>query len=109
MSICNQITLIRLDRAYFTETENWKHCSKIIFKYMNSLWDLFLMKKLLKSEICGSMNSAQVHCSPWKSQQMGLLFMNSSRITPWNAWKPKRKKNAELQNANAIISIQTGT
>ena len=36
--------------------------------------------------------------------------MNSSHITSWNAWKPKTKKmkNAELQNANAIISIQTG-
>ena len=29
-------------------------------------WDPFLMKKLLKSGICGSVNSAQ----PWKSQQM---------------------------------------
>ena len=28
------------------------------------------MKKLLKSEICGSINSARVHCSPRKSQQM---------------------------------------
>ena len=40
--------------------------------------------------------------------------MNSSHITPWNAWKPKKEKkkkkeNVELQNANAIISIQTGT
>ena len=33
-------------------------------------WDPFLMKKLLKSGICGSMNSAHVHCSSWKSQQM---------------------------------------
>ena len=27
-------------------------------------------KKLLKSEICGSVNGIQVQCSPWKSQQM---------------------------------------
>ena len=27
---------VRLDRTYFVETENWKHCSKIIFKCMNS-------------------------------------------------------------------------
>ena len=25
-----------LDRTYFAETENWKHCSKIIFKCVNS-------------------------------------------------------------------------
>ena len=23
----------------FAETENWKHCSKIVFKYVNSAWD----------------------------------------------------------------------
>ena len=27
---------IYLDRTYFAETENWKHCSKIIFKCVNS-------------------------------------------------------------------------
>ena len=36
------------------ETEN---TSKIILKCVNSVVDLFLMKKLLKSEICGSVNS----------------------------------------------------
>ena len=25
-----------LDKTYFAETENWKYCSKIIFKYVNS-------------------------------------------------------------------------
>ena len=34
------------------------------------LWDPFLMKKLLKSGICGFVNSERVHCSPWNSQQM---------------------------------------
>ena len=45
--------------------ENWKvklktekYCSKIIFKVWIVPWDQFLMKKLLKSEICGSMNNA---------------------------------------------------
>ena len=28
------------------------------------------MKKLVKSGICGSINSTRVHCSPWKIQQM---------------------------------------
>ena len=25
-----------LDITYFTETKNWKHCNKIIFKYVNN-------------------------------------------------------------------------
>ena len=58
------------------------------------------MKKLLKSGICGSVNSARMHCSPWKSQPLRLLFneqcMNSRRITPEtreNKNKNKTKKN----------------
>ena len=58
------------------------------------------MKKLLKSAICGSVNSARMHCSPWKSQPLRLLFneqcMNSRRITPEtreNKNKNKTKKN----------------
>ena len=33
-------------------------------------YDSFLMKKLLKSEICGFVNSTRVHYLQWKSQQM---------------------------------------
>ena len=37
-----------------------------------------------------------VHCSPWKSQHLRLLFMkqymNSNRI-PWNEWKPQKEKD----------------
>ena len=67
------------------------------------------MKKLLKSGICGSVNSAQMHCSLWKSQHLRLLFneqcMNSSRITPkrMKTKKKKRKKRTKrgLTNADA--------
>ena len=52
------ILRVCLDRTYFAETENWKHCSKIIFKLWIVLWDPFLMKKLIKNEICGSVNRA---------------------------------------------------
>ena len=45
------------------------------------LWDPFLMKKLLKSEICGFVNNARIHRSRAKSQQVRL---------------PK-KKNAEMR------------
>ena len=51
---------------------------------MNSAVDPFLMKKLLKSGICGSVNSARMHCSPRKSQ---LLRAKQK--------KKKKEKNAE--------------
>ena len=37
------------------------------------------MKKLLKSEICGSINSAQMHCSLRKVNICGYCSLNSSR------------------------------
>ena len=51
------------------------------------LWDPFLMKKLLKSVICGSVNSASEHCSrkTW------------STIA---AWKKKRKRKKKEKNAD---------
>ena len=62
------------------------------------------MKKLLKSGICGSVNSARMHCLPWKSQPLQLLFneqcMNSSCITPETRGKKKEKekeRNVKLQ------------
>ena len=56
-------------------------------------WDLFLMKKLLKSGICESVNSARMHCSLWKSQQV--------RAEPKKKRKEKsagqkRKRNNQL-------------
>ena len=37
---------------------------------MNSVVGLIFNEKVVESGICGSVNSTQVHCSPWKSQQM---------------------------------------
>ena len=45
-------------------------------------WDPFLMKKLLKSVICGSVNSAYIHCSCEKVNICGYCSMNSNR----NCW-----------------------
>ena len=36
---------VRLDRTYFAETENWKYCSKIIFKCANSTVGLIFNEK----------------------------------------------------------------
>ena len=66
---------------------------------MNSAVGPFLMKKLLKSGICGSMNNARVHCSPWKSQQMQAKKKK----------KKKKGKTRKKQNVDVISWIQTCT
>ena len=50
------------------------------------------MKKLLKSGICGSMNSAHVHCLSWKSQQMRAK---------------KKGKTLKKQNVDVISALFT--
>ena len=61
------------------------------------LWDPFLMKKLLKSEICGSVNSTRCVLIGWKKFEkstLRLLFIEqcmSSRNLK-NAWKKKKGK-----------------
>ena len=42
---------VRLDTAYFAE--NWKHCNKIIFKYVNSIMRPIFNEKVVKSEVYG--------------------------------------------------------
>ena len=63
-------------------------------------WDPFLMKKLMKSGICESINSTLLHCLLQKSQHLRLLFneqyMNSNRVSPKRVEKKKKKnKNAK--------------
>ena len=47
------------------------------------LWDPFLMKKLLKSGICGSVNSARVHYSrlTWSNSAAGKKKKKSENTT----------------------------
>ena len=54
--------------------------------------DPFLMKKLIKNEICGSVNSAYMHCSLQKVNICGYCSLNSNRNTPKRVKKKKKKK-----------------
>ena len=82
-------------------------------------WDPFLMKKLLKSEICGSIINAQMHCSPEKVNICGYCSLNSRRIPPKSREKEKKKKkkgkNEKNENAaspkrrRSLSAIQTST
>ena len=54
------------------------------------------MKKLIKNEICGSVNSVRIHCSLKKVNICGYCSLNSSRTPPKtreNKKKKKKKKN----------------
>ena len=50
------------------------------------------MKKLIKNEICGSVNSAQMHCSLKKVNIFGYCSLNSSH-TPPKTRENKKNKN----------------
>ena len=62
------------------------------------MWGLFLMKKLIKNEIYGSVNSAYVHCSLQKVNICSYCSLNSNRNTPRRV--KKKKKNTQLGNAD---------
>ena len=81
-----------------TKNWNWKYCNEIIFKCVNNVMGSILMKKLLKSEVCGSVNSTRdpLMCWKWlKSQNFRLLFMHSTwtvALSPISREKKKKKK-----------------
>ena len=75
-------------------------------------WDPFLMKKLMKSGICESINSTLMHCLLQKSQYLRLLFneqyMNSNRVSPKRMEKKKEQKHKTqtwIQNADVGPNI----
>ena len=77
------------------------------------------MKKLIKNEICGSVNSTQMHCSLGKVNICGYCSLNSSRAPPKTREnkkkKEKKKKERKEQNAashkrkRTLSAIQTST
>ena len=69
----------------FAETENWnwKHCSEIIFKCVNSVVGPIFNKKVVKNVICGTVNSTYMHCSQ----------LTKSTIAGWK--KKKKEENVE--------------
>ena len=64
-------------------------------------WDPFLMKKLIKNEICGSINSARIQCSLEKVNIYGYCSLNSSRIPP----KTRERKKKMLVDFSKKIYI----
>ena len=85
-----------LDRTYFAETENWKHCSKIVFKCVNSAvgpifnekidkkWNLWVREQCIYALF--TENWSKVAATVY------VPYMNNSREWGENAWKKKKKK-----------------
>ena len=103
------------------EIENWKHCSKIIFKCVNSVVGLIFNKKVVEKWcLWGSWTVNRTHwctlhrlfcceqyTSWWKvySEQV-----EKSKTTAGKKKKKKKRKEKKHKNANAGISwIQTLT
>ena len=95
-----------LDRTYFAETENRKHCSKIIFKYVNNDVGPIFNEKLIKNEICRFINSIYMHGLLQKVNICGYCSLNSNRNTPRRV-KKKKKKNTK-QNKTKQNKTQLG-
>ena len=73
------------------------------------MWDPFLMKKLIKNEICGSMNSAYIYCSlqiytvHGRKSTFAITVHWTVTAILQNAWKQKKKKKknkTQLGNAD---------
>ena len=83
-----------LDCAYFCW--NWKHCSEIIFKCVNSAVGPIFNKKLLKSVICRTVNSAHMHCSQ----------LTKSTIAGWTK-KKEKKREKRRGETHTPLSLQS--
>ena len=60
------------------------------------------MKKLIKNEIYGSVNSAYVHCSRQKVNICGYCSLNSNRNTSQRVKKKKKEKKKEKKNKTQL-------
>ena len=106
------ILRIRLDRTYFTEIENWKYCSKIIFKCVNSTvkpifnkkvaekWDLWVPCTVHRTHWCAEKGWKVKWCS-YCSWTIAVCLL---KCVP-----KKIKGKRKTQNTRCQTCIQTHT
>ena len=70
---------VRLNRIYFTEIENWKHCNKIIFKCVNSTVRPIFNEKIAEK------------WSLWVYEQCTDALFTEDLVNNYG-WKKKEKK-----------------
>ena len=81
------------------KTYCWNHCSKIIFKCVNSIVGPIFNEKVAKKWNLWVHEQYIMHCLRQKSQHLWLLFieqyMNSNRVLPKRVKKKKKRKEKE--------------
>ena len=68
-------------------------------------WDLFLMKKLLKSEICESVNSAGYTVHRGKVNLCGYCSWTIAALLPETRENKKRKRRMKREFTNAGAAL----
>ena len=100
-----------LDRTYFAELKIycWNHCSKIIFKCVNSIVRPIFNEKVAKKWNLWVHKQYIMHCLRQKSQHLRLLFikqyMNSNRVLPKRVKKKKKKRKTQTWEENVNPNI----
>ena len=78
------------------KTENWKHCSKIIFKCVNStvrpIFNIFFMNKVA----VGLINSIATVLLQYCYSTATVLFVPSFLQNAWNEKKKKRRRQTQV-------------
>ena len=92
------------------KTYCWNHCSKIIYKCVNSTVGPIFNKKVAKKWNLWVYKQYMIHCLLQKSQHLQLLFieqyMNNNRVLPKRV-KKKKKKTKQNKNAKRRRGFKT--
>ena len=108
---------IYLDRTYFAEIENLKHCSKIIFKCVNSAVRLIFNEKVAKNWNLWVHEQCTDALFTVKKSTFAATVQWTIAALLQNVWnkrkkeKEKKKKNETWSNKcrRSFSPIQTGT
>ena len=87
----------------------WNHCSKIIFKCVNSTVRLIFNEKIAKKWNLWVHEQYIMYCLRQKSQYLRLLFikqyMNSNRVLPKRVKKNKKQKKQKCKTQTWIQNV----
>ena len=82
------------------KTKNWKHCSKIIFKCVNSTVRPIFNEKVVEKWNLWVRKQCTDHCLDEKVNICRYCSMNSSRIPPKRVRTKKKELNADADAAS---------
>ena len=92
------------------KTYCWNHCSKIIFKCVNSIVGPIFNEKVAKKWNLWVHEQYIMHCLRQKSQHLLLLFieqyMNSNRVLPKRVKKKKKKSKKQCKKRRRAIQTE---